>query len=149
MTCSFTLVLFDNYLPQDAHEFLNYLLNQIADILQTEQSHEEASKKHPSGDIPLSPAINKRTWIHEIFQGTLTNETRCLNCETVRTKDEDFLDLSVDIKPYTSITNCLQCFSNTETIQSENKYYCEVCRCKQEAQKRFATLEYHFFFPNQ
>ncbi len=71
-----------------------------------------------------------------LFQGTLTNETRCLNCETVRTKDEDFLDLSVDIKQYTSITNCLQCFSNTETIQSENKYYCEVCRCKQEAQKR-------------
>lgn len=28
------LALFDNYLPQDAHEFLNYLLNQIADILQ-------------------------------------------------------------------------------------------------------------------
>ena len=23
------------------------------------------------------------TWVHEIFQGTLTNETRCLNCETV------------------------------------------------------------------
>lgn len=30
------LALFDNYLPQDAHEFLNYLLNQIADILQSE-----------------------------------------------------------------------------------------------------------------
>ena len=93
---------------------------------------------------------NTRTWIHEIFQGTLTNETRCLNCETVRTKDEDFLDLSVDIKQYTSITNCLQCFSNTETIQSENKYYCEVCRCKQEAQKRYICgasrfpKKYHF-----
>lgn len=24
------------------------------------------------------------TWVHEIFQGTLTNETRCLNCETVQ-----------------------------------------------------------------
>lgn len=23
------------------------------------------------------------TWVHDIFQGTLTNETRCLNCETV------------------------------------------------------------------
>ena len=23
------------------------------------------------------------TWVHEIFQGTLTNETRCLNCESV------------------------------------------------------------------
>jgi ubiquitin carboxyl-terminal hydrolase 12/46 len=24
------------------------------------------------------------TWVHEIFQGILTSETRCLNCETVR-----------------------------------------------------------------
>ncbi|VDD81499.1 unnamed protein product, partial [Mesocestoides corti] len=129
-------VLFDNYLPQDAHEFLNYLLNQIADILQAENASEEANKKPGAADTECAASVNARTWIHEIFQGTLTNETRCLNCETVRTKDEDFLDLSVDIKQYTSITNCLQCFSNTETIQSENKYYCEVCRCKQEAQKR-------------
>lgn len=28
------LDLFDNYMQQDAHEFLNYLLNTIADILQ-------------------------------------------------------------------------------------------------------------------
>ena len=26
--------LFDNYMQQDAHEFLNYLLNTIADLLQ-------------------------------------------------------------------------------------------------------------------
>lgn len=23
------------------------------------------------------------TWVHDIFEGTLTNETRCLCCETV------------------------------------------------------------------
>ena len=27
----------------------------------------------------------QQTWVHEIFQGTLTNETRCLNCEAVST----------------------------------------------------------------
>lgn len=26
--------LFDNYMQQDAHEFLNYLLNTVADLLQ-------------------------------------------------------------------------------------------------------------------
>ena len=25
------------------------------------------------------------TWVHDIFEGILTNETRCLCCETVRT----------------------------------------------------------------
>ena len=48
------------------------------------------------------------TWVHDIFQGTLTNETRCLCCETVRSKDEDFLDLSVDVEQNTSLTHCLK-----------------------------------------
>lgn len=49
-----------------------------------------------------------KTWVHEIFQGMLTNETRCLCCETVRSKDEHFLDLSVDIEQNTSLTHCLR-----------------------------------------
>ncbi|KAL3315818.1 Ubiquitin carboxyl-terminal hydrolase 46 [Cichlidogyrus casuarinus] len=130
---------FDNFLQQDAHEFLNYLLNRIADLLQCEKNlnnhitAKNADSKFATGQKFFSEAGN---WIHDIFQGTLTNETKCLNCETVRTKDEDFIDLSVDVEQDTSISHCLQCFSNTETIQSDNKYYCEVCCCKQEAQKR-------------
>lgn len=31
------------------------------------------------------------------FQGILTSETRCLNCETVTSKDEEFCDLSIDV----------------------------------------------------
>lgn len=31
-------------------------------------------------------------------------------------------------------------FSNTETLCSEYKYYCEQCRSKQEAQKRFIEI---------
>jgi len=54
----------------------------------------------------------------------------------VRSKEEDFLDLSVEVEQNTSITHCLQAFSNTETLCSESKYYCEVCCSKQEAQKR-------------
>jgi len=35
----------------------------------------------PSSSSP-SPKVEP-TWIHQIFQGTFTSETRCLNCETV------------------------------------------------------------------
>ncbi|KAK0043017.1 ubiquitin carboxyl-terminal hydrolase 12, partial [Biomphalaria pfeifferi] len=122
--------LFDNYMQQDAHEFLNYLLNTVADLLTAEK---KGSQKTADTNCNLKP---DPTWVHEIFQGTLTNETRCLNCETVSSKDEDFLDLSVDVEQNTSITHCLRGFSNTETLCSEHKYYCEVCCSKQEAQKR-------------
>lgn len=71
-----------------------------------------------------------------IFQGILTSETRCLNCENVSSKDEDFFDLQVDIEQNTSITHCLRCFSNTETLCSDNKFKCDNCSSYQEAQKR-------------
>uniref|UniRef100_A0A8C9WX73 Ubiquitin carboxyl-terminal hydrolase n=1 Tax=Sander lucioperca TaxID=283035 RepID=A0A8C9WX73_SANLU len=146
--------LFDNYMQQDAHEFLNYLLNTIADLLQEEKSQERqqngklvqnggggtggggGSGGGSEGGEGEGGKETQQTWVHEIFQGTLTNETRCLNCEAVSSKDEDFLDLSVDVEQNTSITHCLRGFSNTETLCSEYKYYCEQCRSKQEAQKR-------------
>uniref|UniRef100_A0A8K9ULR8 ubiquitinyl hydrolase 1 n=1 Tax=Oncorhynchus mykiss TaxID=8022 RepID=A0A8K9ULR8_ONCMY len=131
--------LFDNYMQQDAHEFLNYLLNTIADLLQEEEKSQERQqngKLGTGGGQGEEGEKTQQTWVHEIFQGTLTNETRCLNCEAVSSKDEDFLDLSVDVEQNTSITHCLRGFSNTETLCSEYKYYCEQCRSKQEAQKR-------------
>ncbi|KAF7257016.1 hypothetical protein EG68_04935 [Paragonimus skrjabini miyazakii] len=125
---------FDNYLQQDAHEFLIYILNEIADILQAEQPTDKSNRFSDVGD-DSGRSNQSNNWIKEIFQGCLTNETRCLTCENVRTKDEDFLDLSVDVAQNSSIVYCLKCFSDTEMMQSENKYYCEFCRCKQEAQK--------------
>ena len=37
------------------------------------------------------------TVFYFIYQGILTSETRCLNCETITSKDEDFFDLSIDV----------------------------------------------------
>lgn len=80
--------LFDNYMQQDAHEFLNYLLNTVADILQEEKKQEKQNgrlKNNGTAVTTEAETENKTepTWVHDIFQGTLTNETRCLNCETV------------------------------------------------------------------
>ncbi|XP_029443609.1 ubiquitin carboxyl-terminal hydrolase 46 isoform X2 [Rhinatrema bivittatum] len=96
--------LFDNYMQQDAHEFLNYLLNTVADILQEEKKQEKQNGKPKNGNGMVETHKAELTWVHEVFQGTLTNETRD--------------------------------FSNTETLCSEQKYYCETCCSKQEAQKR-------------
>ncbi|XP_071846553.1 ubiquitin carboxyl-terminal hydrolase 46-like [Apostichopus japonicus] len=134
--------LFDNFLQQDAHEFLIYLLNTVADLLQEEKPTDKNTLKGKQG-LPNgkyngnnNETKTEPTWVHDIFQGTLTNETRCLCCEGVSTRDEDFLDLSVDVEQNTSITHCLREFSNTETLSQECKYYCENCCSKQEAQKR-------------
>ena len=123
----------------------NSLLN-LGDTLQAEKSglnspNGTAAPSKPSSAVEFRNGVNSNgekvdlTWIHEIFQGTLTNETKCLNCETVSSKDEDFLDLSVDIDQHTSLSACLRGFSSTETLSSEQKYFCETCCAKQEATK--------------
>ncbi len=108
-----------------------------------------------------SSLLTEETWIHELFQGTLVSTTKCLNCETVffekenfwkgiffkfkvNSKDENFLDLSIDVEENTSITTCLRVFSNVETLSGESKYFCETCSSKQEATKRWNRIYFCF-----
>ncbi|XP_049888181.1 ubiquitin carboxyl-terminal hydrolase 46 [Pectinophora gossypiella] len=133
---------FDNYMQQDAHEFLNFLINHINEIILAERNQSTLKvQKNTSGENvqcngTLPQQNTEPTWVHEIFQGTLTSETRCLNCETVSSKDEHFFDLQVDVGQNTSITHCLKCFSDTETLCNDNKFKCDNCSSYQEAQKR-------------
>ncbi|XP_072990891.1 ubiquitin carboxyl-terminal hydrolase 4-like isoform X1 [Typha latifolia] len=138
--------LFRSYMHQDAHEFLNFLLNELVDILEKEsniaKASPETSLSHKVAKSPSHPEANGVrkeplvTWVHKSFQGILTNETRCLRCETVTARDEAFFDLSVDIEQNTSITSCLKNFSSTETLNAEDKFFCDKCCSLQEAQKR-------------
>lgn len=129
-------------MQQDAHEFLNFLINHINEIILAERNGKV--KTSPLGvaitengsSTGVNSASTDPTWVHEIFQGVLTSETRCLNCETISSKDENFFDLQVDVDQNTSITHCLRCFSNTETLCSDNKFKCDTCCSYQEAQKR-------------
>ena len=75
-------------------------------------------------------------FFQEIFEGIITNETKCLTCEAVSCKDEPFMDLSVEIEQNTSLNHCLRSFSSMETLSGAQKYFCESCCSKQEAQKR-------------
>ncbi|XP_051147198.1 ubiquitin carboxyl-terminal hydrolase 3-like isoform X2 [Andrographis paniculata] len=131
--------VFRGFMHQDAHEFLNFLLNQLVDILEKE-SHKATNEVAVNGSISgqVNGVKHDQTvnWVHENFQGILTNETRCLWCETVTARDETFLDLSLDIEQNTSITSCLKNFSSTETLNAEDKFFCDKCCSLQEAQKR-------------
>ncbi|KAK4485935.1 hypothetical protein RD792_008586 [Penstemon davidsonii] len=139
--------IFRSFMHQDAHEFLNYLLNELVDILEKETRADKSDQETP----PLSEKIANGstkiysngpqkvpliTWVHKNFQGILTNETRCLRCETVTARDETFLDLSIDIEQNSSITSCLKNFSSTETLNAQDKFFCDKCCSLQEAQKR-------------
>lgn len=153
--------LFRSNMHQDAHEFLNYLLNQATEILDGTKQREREQAQSGAASVGGRPAAElagagagegggegeapaggngarkqKKTWVHAIFEGTLTNETKCLTCESVTTRDEDFLDLSLDIEQNSSVSACLRSFSTVEALRDGDKYFCDRCCALQEAQKR-------------
>lgn len=51
-------------------------------------------------------------------------------------RDESFLDLSIDIEQNSSVTACLRQFSASEMLCQKNKFFCDSCCGLQEAEKR-------------
>ncbi|KZO91518.1 cysteine proteinase [Calocera viscosa TUFC12733] len=182
---------------QDAHEFLNYLLNRVAeDIDENRTRWEDIERKEkerlalnggaykgnghslangnaapvpgvedggslahastdssgpptytsatPASSPPATPPrvgprplpSNRPTLIQSLFEGQLTNETRCLSCNTVSHRDETFLDLSIDIEPNSSVTACLREFSKGEMLLEDNRFRCDHCNEYCDAEKR-------------
>ncbi|EGF77996.1 hypothetical protein BATDEDRAFT_13604, partial [Batrachochytrium dendrobatidis JAM81] len=127
--------LFNNTMQQDAHEMFNYLLNAIAEILLNQKTEMHANIQY----VYLFTLVKEQTaptWIHALFEGQLTNETKCLNCESITNRVESFLDLSIDIDQHSSISSCLRNFSSSEVLYGKNKFFCDTCNSLQEAEKR-------------
>lgn len=120
-----------NNMHHDAHEFCNYLINDIIECI----DHEQKNQVNHSN---VNDDENVGNWCKDIFKGLITNETKCLSCETITSKDESFLDLSVDIPPGESsysLTHSLNNFSKLERLTHQNKFYCNNCCSLQEATK--------------
>lgn len=120
--------LFRGHMHQDAHEFLNFLLNEASDVLEKERR--EAARRSgalPPGSIDggsqyagggqqqqqgnaSAPPVPPKTWVQDLFQGRWVNETRCLRCETVTSREETWLEWSLEIEPNSSVTGCLRNF---------------------------------------
>ena len=144
--------MFRTVLHQDAHEFLNLLLNEVvanvevnAKKLEAENEMNGSAEMYSFEKVLASAMSNMaggtRTptntgWVHELFEGTLTSETKCLTCENISQRDEVFLDLSVDLDQHSSVTSCLRKFSAEEMLCERNKFHCDRCGDLQEAEKR-------------
>ena len=140
--------MFRTAMHQDAHEFLILLLNEVVSNVEAEATKQSLTEKTllpPPSDSAESLGVTNSTgskspnttrWVHELFEGTLTSETKCLTCEKVSQRDEVFLDLSVDLEQHSSVTACLRKFSAEEMLCERNKFHCDNCGGLQEAEKR-------------
>jgi ubiquitin carboxyl-terminal hydrolase 9/13 len=148
--------MFRTSMHQDAHEFYGLVLNAV--ITNVEDDAKRIRElEPPRQDVGLgltesvvSAVTNAASamgltsgtrspgtgWVHEIFEGVLTSETKCLTCESASQRDETFLDLSIDLEQHSSVTSCLRKFSAEEMLCERNKFHCDNCGGLQEAEKR-------------
>ncbi|KAJ1912204.1 hypothetical protein H4219_005688, partial [Mycoemilia scoparia] len=127
--------LFRSNAHQDAHEFLNYLLNEISENVAEIQRKKNINFDH-SNILRGGSNFIGNTWVQSLFEGLLTNETKCITCENVTSRDETFLDVSIDIHNNSSVTNCLAKFAEGEMLCHNNKFFCDNCGGLQEAERR-------------
>ncbi|KAK2865414.1 hypothetical protein FQN49_003592 [Arthroderma sp. PD_2] len=142
--------MFRTAMHQDAHEFLNLLLNEVVSNVEAEAKRtpvlgdgdsESSTPTSASVATTLATSVGAKSpyntrWVHELFEGKLTSETECLTCEKKSQRDEVFLDLSVDLEQHSSVTSCLRKFSEEEMLCERNKFHCDNCGGLQEAEKR-------------
>lgn len=132
-------VLFSTMMHQDAHEFLNFLLNEVSDYLgaHSEQIAQGLDVKNP-GDI---------NFVNRLFQGTLTNRTKCLTCDNTTYRNEPFLDFAIEVQQdsETDIQTTLADFHQKELLNGANKFYCDVCCGLQEAERVVGLKQLPFY----
>ncbi len=114
---------------EDAHEFLLYLLD----------SFEKSAKifKHTQS-TSFSSQNNEDNLIQKLFGGKLASSVTCLKCKNVYKKYDNFLDVSLHIYNSENLEKCFENFCKTENLSGNNKYYCEKCKTKNDAIKKFS-----------
>jgi ubiquitin carboxyl-terminal hydrolase 9/13 len=146
--------MFRTSMHQDAHEFYGLVLNAVISNVEANAQRMKALEPSPNDEslaASMKAAVTSAAhamglntgtrspgtgWVHEIFEGVLTSETKCLTCETASQRDETFLDLSIDLEEHSSVTSCLRKFSAEEMLCERNKFHCDHCGGLQEAEKR-------------
>ncbi|AQZ10837.1 UBP13 (YBL067C) and UBP9 (YER098W) [Zygosaccharomyces parabailii] len=117
-------VLFNTMMHQDAHEFLNFLLNELSDYLEKDMQ----SRNQEYG----------YNFVKYLFQGTLTNRVKCFTCDNITSRDEPFLDFPIEVNEDgdTDVQALLRNFEQREMLSGSNKFYCNECCGLQEAERR-------------
>ena len=101
------------YEQRDVSEFFNLFLEKIDECL-----------------------ISNKMLSKDIFGGTLANEILCLECPHKSDKKEEFLSLNLQIKGKKNLQESLKQFIESESLEGNNLYYCEICDKKIKAKKR-------------
>lgn len=118
---------FAGYSQQDAHEFLQFLENQL---------HSDYKRVEHRGSV--TDGSYCKCIIHSMFQGALKSSIVCSECnDDSKTITDPFMDLSLDIKDKTTLYDCLDSFHKRERLHDYN-YHCPQCSTTEDPTKQLS-----------
>ncbi|KAG0671007.1 hypothetical protein C6P45_001514 [Maudiozyma exigua] len=127
---------FAGYSQQDAHEFLQFLLNQLHNDYKRVENRESISGMTNGDTGNSSGNFYCKCFIHSIFQGSLKSSIVCSNCnDDSKTIIDPFMDLSLDIKDRETLYNCLDSFHKMEKLHDYH-YRCPQCNTTDDPTKQ-------------
>lgn len=88
--------------------------------------------------------------INQLYQGKMIDYVKCQECGIEKSREDTFLDIPLPIRPFGStnaygcIKEALQGFTQPETLDGNNQYFCERCNKKCNAHKglKFSKFPY-------
>lgn len=99
------------------------------------ESASNAMSKQPPKSRPDPDAVPS------VFQGGSVTRLRCCECEIARERPETFLDISVPVALGRSLSGALSAMSEGEKLRGDDKYACDTCGTRTEAERRILIAE--------
>lgn len=129
LTKSFGWDLKESFQQHDVQEFCRVLFDAI------EESVKETSQEK---------------MINQLYEGTMVDYVKCLNCNQESSREDKYLDLSLTVKNdfdqiyNDSVEKALANYVKPDKLTDDNQYFCENCNGKQDALKglKFASFPY-------
>lgn len=115
---------FQRYQQEDAHEFLQCLLDRLCSCV------EFSLQDKPSSSL-------NNSFIKQIFGGRLRSRLKCCNCGHCSDTFEPLIDLSLEIEGVDTLSTSLESFTKVEKIGDvEEKFTCGNCKEEVVAEKQ-------------
>ncbi|KAK8916384.1 Ubiquitin carboxyl-terminal hydrolase 22 [Platanthera zijinensis] len=141
---------FASYEQQDAHDFFITMLDGIH-----EKEHQQFEPHNESNIIGTGDCCI----VHKVFSGTLRSDVTCTICGYTSTTYDPCVDISLDLNHNndykkcartsshicngesdgtSTLLGCLDRFTRSERLGSDQKLFCQNCQVKQESLKQMS-----------
>lgn len=132
--------MFDNDEHHDAHEFLNFLLNDLIESINFDTSILKTRFRRMQQHFCM-PDENEKTWVENVFGGTIQCKMTCITCGRTSIVNQAVLDISVETVEDSTLSDCLLRSTDKEYMRSIDKIFCAHCNSLQEGERTIRMIK--------